>query len=313
MSVAPVLDAGQRQRRRVAIAVVATLVTVFLAASIAAQLGDITRFDWTFEPLWLGLSLAALVAFYVIQALLWVWLVRAAGGALPARPGTRIFSLALLTRYVPTQILMAVTRVTMLGRRGVSRSVAIASLAYEFPLLVGSAFVLSVAFLIDLPALEGQPWRWAVLAAPALLLAALHPRVIGTLVDQVAARLGGASEHLAIPPRRLALFAVAYLASFVVAGLGVYAFARSIYPPAPLDLRVISSYAIGYSAAVLAFFIPGGLGARDGATATALAAVMPGRVAVAVAIGIRLAQTLIELGAAGALELWHRRREARAC
>jgi hypothetical protein len=313
VSVAPVVDPGRRQRRRVAIAVTATLVTIFLAASIAAQLGDITRFDWSFQPLWLVLSVTALLIVYALQALLWVWLVRAIGGELPAVPGVRIYGIALLTRYVPTQILMAVTRVTMLGRRGVSRSVAIASLAYEFPLVVGSAFVLSVAFLIDLPALRDQSWRWAVLAAPVVLLAVLHPRVIATLVDKVAARLGGTSDHLAIPLRRLVPFALGYLVSFVISGLGVYAFARSIHPATPFDLRVISAYAIGYSASVLAFFIPGGLGARDGATATALAAVMPGGVAVAVAIGIRLMQTVIELGGAGALQLWHRRHEARAC
>jgi hypothetical protein len=145
------------------------------------------------------------------------------------------------------------------------------------------------------------------------LLVALHPRVIGTLSDKLAARLGGAAEHVILPVGRLVPFALAYVGTFAIAGLGVYAFARSVYPATPFDLRVLSSYAIGYSASVLAFFIPGGLGARDGATATALAAVMPGKVAVAVALGIRLAQTLVELGFAGAFELAHRRREARAC
>ena len=301
------------QRRRVAVAVVAALVVIFLAASIATQVGDLQGFDWHFEPAWLALSVGLLIAFEAVSGLLWVSLVRAAGGELPAVPGLRIFSIALITRYVPTQILMAVTRVTMLGRRGVSRSVSLASLAYEFPLAVGSAFALSMAFLVDLPALQHQSWRWALLAAPVVLLVALHPRVIDTLVGQLAARLGSAPEHVSLPARKLVLFMAAYVGSFLVAGAAVYAFARSIHPTTPFDLRVLSSYAIGYSAAVLAFFIPGGLGARDGATATALAAVMPGRVAVAVAIGIRLMQTLVELGYVGALELWHRRQEARAC
>jgi cytochrome c biogenesis protein CcdA len=109
--------------------------------------------------------------------------------------------------------------------------------------------------------------------------------------------------------RHLLPFALGYVASFVVCGLAVYAFARSLYPPTELNARIISSYAIGYSAAVLAFVIPGGLGARDGATATALAVTLPGAVAVAVAIGVRLAQTLVELGYAGGCELWHRTRD----
>lgn|GEM_PF-3483538 len=299
-------------RRRIAIAVLAVLVGCFLAVSIASQVGDFQHVDWRFRPAWLAASIVLLIAFQAMHALLWTALVRATGGTLPPGAGTRIFSIAMLTRYVPTQILMALTRISMLGARGVSRSVAAASLAYEFPLVVGSAFALSTAFLIDLPELRHHGWRWIALAAPVVLLGALHPRVVDALETRLSARLGIVSGHLTLRLRALVPFVVAYLASFAVAGLGVYAFARSIEPSTHLDLRVLTSYAIGYSASVLAFFIPGGLGARDGATATALSAVMPASVAVAVAVGVRLIQTVIELGYAGVCELLHRRGVARA-
>jgi glycosyltransferase 2 family protein len=300
-------DDPKQTRRRIVVAVVAVLVVSFLAASIAAQVGDLKDFDWQFRPVWLVISLLLLIAFEGMHAILWTGLVRATGGELPLGPGTRIFSIALLTRYVPTQILMALTRLTMLSARGVPRSISAASLAYEFPLAVGSAFALSVAFLIDLPELRDHNARWLALAAPVVLLCAMHPRVVDALESRLSARLNVESEHLTLSLGKLAPFVAGYVASFVVAGLAVYAFARSIYPAADFDLRVLTSYAIGYSAAVLAFFIPGGLGARDGATATALAAVMPGSVAVAVAIGIRLAQTLVEIGYAGVSELLYRR------
>jgi hypothetical protein len=308
----PEAAAETSSRRRIVVAVVAVLVTCFLAVSIVSQVGDFQDFDWQFRPLWLVACLALLIAFQAMHARLWIGLVRATGGTLPTAAGTRIFSIALLTRYVPTQILMALTRLSMLAARGIPRPVAVASLAYEFPLAVGSAFALSVAFLIDLPELRDHDWRWIALAAPVALLGALHPRVVGAIGGRLATQLDIDLEHLTLSPRALAPFVVGYLASFAVAGLAVYAFARSIYPPAPLDLRVLTSYAIGYSAAVLAFFIPGGLGARDGATATALAAVMPGSVAVAVAIGIRLAQTLVELGFAAVFEVLQRRLGSRS-
>jgi hypothetical protein len=296
-------------RRRIVVAVVTVLVACFLAVSIASQVGDFKNFDWQLRPVWLFACVVLLIAFQGMHALLWVGLVRATGGTLPAGPGTRIFSIALLTRYVPTQVLMAVTRLSMLAGRGIPRSVAAASLAYEFPLAVGSAFALSVAFLIDLPELRHHDWRWVALAAPVVLLGALHPKIVDAIESRVSARLKVESAHLTLSLRALVPFVAGYIASFAVAGLAVYAFARSIYPPAHFDLRVLTSYAIGYSAAVLAFFIPGGLGARDGATATALAAVMPASVAVAVAIGIRLAQTLVELGYLGIVEFLHRRKE----
>ncbi|WP_445148489.1 lysylphosphatidylglycerol synthase domain-containing protein [Baekduia sp. Peel2402] len=296
-----------RQRRTAIWAVVAILVACFLALSVVSQVGDIKDFDWHFSPGWLAASILLFIAFQAMHGALWTLLVRATGGDLPFGAGIRIFSISLLTRYVPTQILMAVTRLSMLAGRGVPRSVAAASLAYEFPLAVGSSFALSVAFLIDLPELKGHDARWLVLLAPVVLLSLLHPKIVDAIESRLSARLGVESEHLTLPLTRLAPFVVGYVLSFAVAGLGVYAFARSIYADAPLDLRVLTSYAIGYSAAVLAFFIPGGLGARDGATATALAAVMPSKVAIAAAIGVRLIQTLIELAYAGTAELAHRK------
>jgi hypothetical protein len=305
---APEASGTTSTRRQIVVAVVALLVICFLALSIVSQIGSFQRFDWRFRPAWLVVCFVLLAAFQAMHALLWTGLARATGGTLPAEVGARIFSIAVLTRYVPTQIMMALTRLSMLAARGTPRSVATASLAYEFPLAVGSAFALSMAFLIDLPGLRHHDWRWIALAAPVALLGALHPRVVGAIERRLAKRLDVDIKDLTISLRGLVPFVFGYLASYVVAGLGVYAFARSIYPSAHLDLRVVTSYAIGYSAAVLAFFIPGGLGAREGATATALAATMPGNVAVAVAIGIRLAQTLVELGFAAVLELRHRRR-----
>lgn len=295
-----------KQRKTAIWAVVAILVACFLALSVISQVGDIADFDWHFSPAWLAASIALFLAFQAIHGGLWTLLVRATGGELPFGAGIRIFSISLLARYVPTQILLAVTRLSMMSARGVPRSVTTASLAYEFPLAVGSSFALSVAFLIDLPELKGHDARWLVLLAPVVLLSLLHPRIVDAIESRLSARLGVESEHLTLPVTRLIPFVVAYVLSFAVAGLGVYAFARSIYANATLDLHVLTSYAIGYSAAVLAFFIPGGLGARDGATASALNATLPGKVALAVAIGVRLVQTLIELAYAGTTVLLHR-------
>jgi glycosyltransferase 2 family protein len=47
--------------------------------------------------------------------------------------------------------------------------------------------------------------------------------------------------------------------------------------------------------AVLTFIVPSGLGTRDAALATAMAAVLPGAVATAIAVAFRILQTAIEL------------------
>ena len=89
-------------------------------------------------------------------------------------------------------------------------------------------------------------------------------------------------------PGALVLFALVYAVSFVLGGLAVYALARGLAPVGGLSWEVVTAYSVGYAASILAFFIPGGLGAREAAIATALSAAMPFRVALAVAIGSRL-------------------------
>jgi uncharacterized membrane protein YbhN (UPF0104 family) len=76
----------------------------------------------------------------------------------------------------------------------------------------------------------------------------------------------------------------------------VYAFAEAIHGVAGDDIpTTIGAYSVGFAASVVAFVLPGGLGAREGAMAAALSPALPFAVALAVAVGIRLAQMGIEV------------------
>jgi hypothetical protein len=294
-------------RRRVVIALVVVLSAVFLAIAVLTAASDLPDLDVRLAPGWLALSLLAFLAFQPILAECWRRLLKEAGGELPVPRAHAIYNVSLLTRYVPTQVLMAVTRIELAHREGVPRSVSVAGFAYEFALGVGTALALGVSWFISLDALDDQPARFVVLLAPVVLLVALHPRVIDLLETRVARRFGVESAHVTIPVARLIPFVAAYLVAWVVAGAGVYALARGIHPAGALDFTALSSYAIGYAAAALAFVLPAGLGARDVATASALSSAMPFSVALAAAIGVRLVQTVIELFYAATTSLWARR------
>jgi uncharacterized membrane protein YbhN (UPF0104 family) len=85
----------------------------------------------------------------------------------------------------------------------------------------------------------------------------------------------------------------------VLAGLGLYALVHGIYPTEPEDvLIVLAAPAMGYIAALLAFMLPGGLGARETAIAVVLSATLPVAVAVAAAVALRLLQMSVELACA---------------
>jgi uncharacterized membrane protein YbhN (UPF0104 family) len=70
---------------------------------------------------------------------------------------------------------------------------------------------------------------------------------------------------------------------------------------------VIGAPSVGYLAAMLAFVLPGGIGARETGVALVLSATLPVGVAVAVAVALRLLQMLVELACAAVTPLLARR------
>lgn len=306
----PVEDAVERPAwRRALVPLAAGLIAVFLAASVVGLVGDLPAIDWRIRPGWIVLSLALFVLVQGMAGELWRRLLHDAGGTqVGALEGQRIFALGLLARYVPTQILMAVTRIRMCAVHGVPTAVTLASLAYEFVLAVGTSCTVGLGFVLTRSGLHDSPLRWLIVLAPIGSFVLLHPAIVDRVTAGLAAKLKTDPEHATIPLRRLALFWLGYASTFLLWGLALYAFARGISPVGELSWAVLTAYAVGYVAAILAFFVPGGLGARDAATASALSASMAFSVALAVSIGTRLLQTGVELGWAGVTSLLHRRR-----
>jgi uncharacterized membrane protein YbhN (UPF0104 family) len=284
------------------------LIVAFLAVTIISQTNALPSIDWSFSPGWLLLSLVLLVAFQGAHAELWRRILEDLGGHMPARKAWTIFNVGLLARYVPTQVLLVVTRVAMAEREGVPRRVTLASIAYEIAMVVAASVVVGAFGLTALPALRGEPWRWAVLLIPVAALVCLHPRVFSHAAGIILRRIGADRLPTTLSFVTVLRLFVLYVLSFVVAGLGVFCFVRSLHTVAAGDVVVaVSAWSVGYAASVLLFFVPGGLGVRDGAMATVLATVVPTAVAVAAAVALRLIQTGIELLYAGASVLYARR------
>jgi glycosyltransferase 2 family protein len=290
---------------------IAVLVVVFIGLGVLSQVHKLPNYHWHFSPGWLVLSVLAFIVFQAMHMELWRRILLSLHGEISAPRAWSIWAVSLLARYVPTQLLMVISRVALTERQGVPRRICLASISYEFFLAVASAIGLSIAFVIGLPELHNQPERWLLLLVPVAMVIAVHPRVFGRVAQIILRRFGSEPLPELLPFHRVLLFGAGYFISFVIAGFGTYAFARSLHSIAASHLPLmLTSYAVGYSGAVLAFFIPGGLGVRDGATAAVLDTALPVSPAVAAAIGVRLVQTALELSFAAVAEVAARRFEA---
>jgi hypothetical protein len=290
---------------------VVAVVIVFIVVGVLSQVHRLPHIQWHFSAGWLALSLVSFIVFQASQPELWRRIFRSLHGGLSAPRAWAIWCVSLLARYVPTQLLMVVSRIALAERQGEERRITAASIVYEFFFAVGAAIALSTAFVIGLPKLEHTPARWILIAVPVAMLIAMHPRVFGRVAMIVLRRLGREPLPETLPFAKVVAYAACYLVAFVIEGFAVYAFARSLHSIEPgHEALLLTSYAVGYAGSVLAFFIPGGLGVREGATVAVLSVAMPVRAAVAAAVGVRLLQTALELIYAGLAEFWARRHEA---
>jgi uncharacterized membrane protein YbhN (UPF0104 family) len=272
------------------------LIFGFLIVFVARQWNQLPDFDWRFSPGWLAVSMVCVTLFYTLQGELWRVVVHSLGEHIDAGPGRAVWGKSLIARYVPTNVLMVVGRVVMAERHGVPKRVTLASIAYELALATGTAVMVGAYFVIQLPDLADQPGRYAPLLVIPVVLTIVHPRVFRPLADLALGKLGREKLPRVLPFTRVLQLCVAYLVCWALIGMGLFAFAAALHP---VDLSALpyiaSSYPVAFCVAVITFVVPGGLGTRDAALATAMAVVLAGTVATAIAVAFRILQTLVEL------------------
>jgi uncharacterized membrane protein YbhN (UPF0104 family) len=290
---------------------IAALIFGFLVFFVVRQWNDLPDFDWHFEAGWLALSAVAVFLFYTAQGELWRLILHSLGeGHLEARTARAIWGKSLLARYVPTNALMVVGRVVMAEREGVPKRVCLASIVYELGLGFGTAVIVGAYFVIELPDLQDEPARYAVLGLIPVVLAALHPLVFFPLANLGLRKLGREPLPRALPFGRVLQLALLYVGCWAIIGSSVYAFASALTPLDAADYPyVAAAYPVAFCVAVLTFLVPSGLGTRDAALAIALKAVVGSTVATAIAVAFRIFQTLIELLYVGVVT-WLARRAA---
>jgi hypothetical protein len=286
---------GLRLALRIAVVL---LVLVSLGVAVVSEADRIDEVNWRFSPGWLGLCLLALIAFEATHIQLWRLIMHWLGRDIPARRARAIWATTLLARYVPTSALMAVGRVALAEREGVPKRVTLASVAYELAFTIVSALAVCAYLLWRLPALEDHAWvRWLAAAVPIIGVIALHPGIFHRITDYVLARMGKSPLPLSLPFRKVFELSILYVGSFLVAGVAVVGMSHTLTTnlDAGDTYAIVASYALGYIAGVLAFVIPGSLGAREAGLALGLSAVMPATIAIAVAIALRLIQMGVEV------------------
>ena len=282
------------------IAAVATLVGIIVA--VVGQREAIAEFDWSVSWPLLAASVLAFAAAPLVQGFSFWLILRLLDVPAPFLDAMLIWSRAFFLRYAPSGALAIVIRVRERDRLAASREQIYLATAYEQLAALLAGAIASVACFVA----AGFWPHWLVLAIglPALALAvAVRPAFAGRLLRGLLKRRGLEVPRL-LRGRHRALATAVNVPAWAATGLGAFVLIDGMESANDAGFFWLTAvYALAWLVGFVLPALPGGLGARDGMLVALLAARFGAGVASALAIAVRLANTIGEFVAIGVVEV----------
>jgi uncharacterized membrane protein YbhN (UPF0104 family) len=243
----------------------------------------------------IALSLAFLTLYYLAFVVGWMVILRGLGLRIGYREALRAEMLSLLAKYVPGGVWTPAARVVAARRAGITDgSLVLASVALEAGL---SAVAGALVFALSLPFFNGvQITAWPVFVFAAAVVVLMHPRLFRPLALRLL-RPFGAQDVPALSYARSLVLVAYYCVTWLIGGVALWFIVKAVGNPSATAIPFLGgAAAVGAIVAVLAFFTPSGLGAREGAMYGLLVAVVPPGAALGAVVLNRLAITVVEAG-----------------
>jgi uncharacterized membrane protein YbhN (UPF0104 family) len=276
--------------------------------SVKRNWNELTAYKFEWNPWFLALAFLGFFLQELSYGLIWRKVLMRLGAQLDLRAALRIYLASEFVRYIPGNVWHVLTRILWVGKYGVSRSIAFASMTVELITKLAAGvliFALSLLFWSDIGAvqtlLHGTPiivGLGVVLIAG--LLVGLHPRVLNGLLNVALRVLKRDPVILTLRYGDILLVTLFWLVSWAIAGCAFYMLLLSLFPTVPVSVLpiCIGIYAIAWDIGFVSFITPSGLGFREGAIVGLFALAvpfMPGTVAGILALLSRLVSTIAEL------------------
>ncbi len=268
--------------------------------------GQLTAHSFHWNPWLLALAFLGFMLQELSYGLIWRAVLMRLGSRLDLRIALRIYLASEFVRYIPGNVWHVLTRILWVGKYGVSRPVAFASMTIELITKLAAGvlvFAVSLLFWHDFGAvgslLHGTLVVVLGVATILALCIVLHPRVLNGLLNLALRLLKRDPVKLTVRYSDILLVTLAWCASWIVAGSAFYVLLLALWPSAPLVALpiCIGIYALAWDIGFVSFITPSGLGFREGAIVGlfALSLPLPAGLAPIIAILSRFVSTMAEL------------------
>lgn len=239
------------------------------------------------------MSIVCIFGVLILSPIVWKFLMLGSGADVPYRLCFGIWWTTNVAKYVPGKISLIAGRAYVARRYG--SKVVLESFVWELIISVSSA-VIAGLFLLDL---EGIPTstKWILVCVSlASLLPIMSPKFTQAIVRKPFSILGrGEWNHDTSMTRKYYSIAlILMIASWVLWGLAHQFILLGLGVDASLTL-LIGSFSIAWLVGFFAFFLPAGLGAREGVFTFNLSLFLSGGIAGIVAVLSRTLNVLVEI------------------
>jgi glycosyltransferase 2 family protein len=287
-----------RANARLRVAVELTLLAIFLGLLIWGVHGSFHAVGKNLsnaDPTYLVLACLAVAAYYLVFVLGWMRILADWGIRISYPTALNSEIVSMLAKYVPGGVWTPAARVVAMRRAGVKDAALVtAAMLIEAGLSAVAGVLVFVISLVWVRGVNGPVIPIGIFGVVVALL--LHPRVFHALATRFLRRFG----YRELPPLRASTLAgllVFYAGTWVIGGTGVWLLLRSVgaHPAVSTIVFLGGVSAVGAIVAVLAFFAPSGLGAREGAMYGLMLAITSSGAALSATLLNRVAITLVEV------------------
>lgn len=271
-------------------------VLFFWGRAVYANWDQLAGVAWQVNALLLAASAILALAHLPLTALIWRQALRFVGIDVSARWALKAYLVSQLGRYIPGGVWDVAGRVYISADSGLPKGKVSVTILVEMVLGVVTGaliFVGSLAFWDQALPVEAVFVSVAFIAAG---LAALHPAILGPLLNLAARLLKREAVWLPMSYGQILLLAVYHLAVRLLVGLAFFLFAAAL---TPMEWRLLPVFAgIFVAAWVMGFVVmlaPQGLGVREGVMVFLLSFYLPVTVASVIAVAFRIWLSLRDL------------------
>lgn len=262
------------------------------------QAGEIDVIDTLInsEPV-IFLSVLCIFGVITLSPIVWKFLMLGSGANVSYRMCFAIWWTTNIAKYVPGKVSLIAGRVYVARRYG--KGVVLESFVWELIISISSA-VLAGLFLLDLEGISTTTKMALLSIAIASLFPIISPKATQKIVRKPFALLGRGEwdEETTMTRRIYSITLVLMMISWLLWGLAHKFILLGLGIDASL-LHLIGAFSIAWLIGFSAFFLPAGLGAREGVFTVNLTLFISGGVAGILVILSRVINILVEVVAFG--------------